>query len=154
MVRFRRKKETRKIKWFPRSVIENFEIPFMTNFKQNVYLMFYWNKICVCNRLVPDMTLTLKKASLTLKIGGSVHLTQCGHVLLWLCYWVGSSYLGSYRELSWYLQNPEIFSDFSALIFCIWFAIFPLHISTYNIFIDFRLFKRKILINMVNPVER
>ena len=41
------------------------------------------------NRLVPDMTLTLKKTTLTLKMGGSVHLPQRGqegHVLLWLCY--------------------------------------------------------------------
>ena len=37
-------------------------------------------------RLVPDMTLTLKKTILTLKLGGSVHLPQRGHVLLFLCY--------------------------------------------------------------------
>ena len=32
------------------------------------------------------MTLTLKKTILTLKMGGSVHLPQRGHVLLRLCY--------------------------------------------------------------------
>ena len=37
-------------------------------------------------RLVPDMTLTLKKTTLTFKMGGRVHLPQRGHVLLWLCY--------------------------------------------------------------------
>ena len=35
--------------------------------------------LCPDIRLVPDMTLTLKK-------GSSVHIPQCGHVLLWLCY--------------------------------------------------------------------
>ena len=33
-------------------------------------------------RLVPDITLTLKKITLTLKIGGNVHLTLHSHVLL------------------------------------------------------------------------
>ena len=37
-------------------------------------------------RLVPDMTLTLKKTTLTLKMGGSIHLPQRGHILLRLCY--------------------------------------------------------------------
>ena len=37
-------------------------------------------------RLVPDMPLTLKKTTLTLKMGGNVHLPQRGHILLRLCY--------------------------------------------------------------------
>ena len=40
----------------------------------------------ILNRLVRDMTLTLKKMTLTLKMGSDVHLPQHGHVLLWLCY--------------------------------------------------------------------
>ena len=44
------------------------------------------------------MTLTLKKATLTLKMCGSVHLPQRGHALI-LGLW--SPYLGSYRELSY-----------------------------------------------------
>ena len=48
------------------------------------------------------MTLTLKKTTLTPKMGGSVHLPQRGHVLLAMAVLLGlgSSYLGSYRELS------------------------------------------------------
>ena len=37
-------------------------------------------------RIIPDMTITLKKKTLTLKMGGYVHLPQRGHVLLRLCY--------------------------------------------------------------------
>ena len=50
-------------------------------------------------RLVPDMTLTLKKTTLPLEMGGSVHLPQ-PHSAMTMTLGLGSSYLGSYRELS------------------------------------------------------
>ena len=62
-------------------------------------------------RLVPDMTLTLKKMTLTLKIGGGVHLPHYGHSAMAVLLGLGSS-VDRDRKKSMFSEWPAEFSEY------------------------------------------